>query len=171
MYPKFRGRTCIRKELSFDWSSVWLLALVACAVEWWASHRILDEGSPVSSIMSVPGGISASGRLMDYWEIQRGFFDDFPFYCTGRDAGGEIAGDLSVVGDKRFLQYLLASRQTTPLWRPLAKYAGVEGDSYPRRKGGFFCTPVISGYHSPLQAESVGPGPQRERRGWRKASI
>ena len=52
----------------------------------WASHRILDEGSPVS-FQTYQTQTQAEYRHlgeepMDYWETYTGFFDDFPFYCT-----------------------------------------------------------------------------------------
>ena len=50
----------------------------------WASHRILDEGSPVS-FQTYQTQTQAEYRHlgeepMDYWETYTGFFDDFPFY-------------------------------------------------------------------------------------------
>ena len=86
----------------------------------WASHRILDEGSPVS-FQTYQTQTQAEYRHlgeepMDYWETYPGFFDDSP-------VSYEEANDAVVAA--------------------FAKY-GVEGGLYPPEEGqAFFCTPVI----------------------------
>ena len=62
----------------------------------WASHRILDEGSPVSFQTYQTQTQAEYQHLgeepMDYWETYTGFFDDFPFYCTEEMLEEEYGG-------------------------------------------------------------------------------
>lgn len=111
----------------------------------WASHRILDEGSPgVFPDISNPnpGGISASGEEpMDYWETYTGFFDDFPFYCTEEMLEEELQAIRQWSETK--ISPVSYEEANDAVVAAFAKY-GVEGGLYPPEEwAGFFCTPVI----------------------------
>ena len=77
----------------------------------WASHRILDEGSPVS----------------------------FQTYQTQTQAEYRHLGEEPSGRRQRFLQYP-TKRQTTPLWRPLPSTVW-KVDYTHRRKGRLFSAP------------------------------
>ena len=101
----------------------------------WASHRILDEGSPVS-FQTYQTQTQAEYRHlgeepMDYWETYTGFFDDFPFYCTEEMLEEEL---------QAIRQWSETKRQTTPLWRPLPSTVW-KVDYTHRRKGRLFSAP------------------------------
>ena len=90
----------------------------------WASHRILDEGSPVS-----------------YWETYTGFFDDFPFYCTEEMLEEELQAIRQWSETK--ISPVSYEEANDAVVAAFAKY-GVEGGLYPPEEGqAFFCTPVI----------------------------
>ena len=103
----------------------------------WASHRILDEGSPVSFQEYRHLG----EEPMDYWETYTGFFDDFPFYCTEEMLEEELQAIRQWSETK--ISPVSYEEANDAVVAAFAKY-GVEGGLYPPEEGqAFFCTPVI----------------------------
>ena len=109
----------------------------------WASHRILDEGSPVS-FQTYQTQTQAEYRHlgeepMDYWETYTGFFDDFPFYCTEEMLEEELQAIRQWSETK--ISPVSYEEANDAVVAAFAKY-GVEGGLYPPEQA-FFCTPVI----------------------------
>ena len=111
----------------------------------WASHRILDEGSPVSfqtyQTQTQVEYRHLGEEPMDYWETYTGFFDDFPFYCTEEMLEEELQAIRQWSETK--ISPVSYEEANDAVVAAFAKY-GVEGGLYPPEEGqAFFCTPVI----------------------------
>ena len=106
----------------------------------WASHRILDEGSPVS-FQTYQTQTQAEYRHlgeepMDYWETYTGFFD-----CTEEMLEEELQAIRQWSETK--ISPVSYEEANDAVVAAFAKY-GVEGGLYPPEEGqAFFCTPVI----------------------------
>ena len=110
----------------------------------WASHRILDEGSPVS-FQTYQTQTQAEYRHlgeepMDYWETYTGFFDDFPFYCTEEMLEEELQAIRQWSETK--ISPVSYEEANDAVVAAFAKY-GVEGGLYPPEEGQAFFLSLI----------------------------